>query len=89
MNSVVSFENYKNLCFQPADEYEFSGIVFCHHMSPVATKHCLIAVGSNSSTLKLVDLKSGSSAHTLKGHRQSVMAVKWAPNNEFLLASGR
>ena len=75
--------------FQPADEYEFSGIVFCHDMSPVATKHCLIAVGSNSSTLKLVDLKSGSSTHMLKGHRQSVMAVKWAPHNEFQLASGR
>lgn len=73
---------------KPADEYEFSGIVFCHDMSPVATKHCLIAVGSNSSTLKLVDLKSGSSTHMLKGHRQSVMAVKWAPHNEFQLASG-
>ncbi|XP_021235477.1 DNA excision repair protein ERCC-8 isoform X2 [Numida meleagris] len=28
---------------QPADVFQFEGTVYSHHMSPVATKHCLIA----------------------------------------------
>uniref|UniRef100_A0A8C0AY72 Uncharacterized protein n=1 Tax=Buteo japonicus TaxID=224669 RepID=A0A8C0AY72_9AVES len=28
---------------QPADVFHFEGTVYSHHMSPVATKHCLIA----------------------------------------------
>lgn len=75
--------------FQPADEYEFSGIVYSHHMSPVATTHCLVAVGCHSSTLKLVDLKSGSATHMLKGHKKSILTVRWSPKNEYLLVSGR
>ncbi|WAR22891.1 ERCC8-like protein [Mya arenaria] len=74
---------------KPADEYQFSGIVNCHHMSPIATRHCLVAVATNSSTVKLVDLKSGSSSHSLKGHDTSVFVVKFSPYNEFILASGR
>ncbi|XP_052775910.1 DNA excision repair protein ERCC-8-like isoform X2 [Mya arenaria] len=73
---------------KPADEYQFSGIVNCHHMSPIATRHCLVAVATNSSTVKLVDLKSGSSSHSLKGHDTSVFVVKFSPYNEFILASG-
>jgi DNA excision repair protein ERCC-8 len=69
------------------DEYEFSGIVYQHDLSPVATKHCLIAVGCQSSKLKLVDLKSGSNTHMLKGHRSSIYCVKWSPKEEFILAS--
>lgn len=72
---------------KPADEYEFSGIVYNHHMSPVATRHCLIAVACQSSSVKLVDLKSGSATHNLKGHNKAVFTVKWSPYNEFILAS--
>jgi DNA excision repair protein ERCC-8 len=62
--------------------------VYQHDLSPVATKHCLIAVGCQSSKLKLVDLKSGSNTHMLKGHRSSIYCVKWSPKEEFILASG-
>lgn len=72
----------------PADEYEFSSIIYCHAMSPVATKHCLISVACQSSTLKLVDLKSGSATHTLKGHKMAVLCTKWSTSDEFVLASG-
>lgn len=72
----------------PVDEYEFSGIVYQHDLSPVATKHCLIAVGCQSSKLKLVDLKSGANSHMLKGHHSSIYCVKWSPKEEFILASG-
>ena len=74
--------------FQTADEYEFGGVVYSHHMSPIARKHCLVAVATQSSKVKLVDLKSGSASHTLKGHRQPVLSVRWSTSNEHVLATG-
>ncbi|KAJ8305557.1 hypothetical protein KUTeg_016102, partial [Tegillarca granosa] len=70
------------------NEHQFNGIIYNHHMSPIATKHCLVAVANQSSELKLVDLKSGSASHLLKGHRKSVMCVRWSNKDEFILASG-
>ncbi|NWI90935.1 ERCC8 protein, partial [Pitta sordida] len=73
---------------QPADVFNFEGTVYSHHMSPVATKHCLIAVGTKSPKVQLCDLKSGSSSHILQGHRQAVLAVSWSPCHEYVLATG-
>lgn len=57
-------------------------------MSLVATSHSLVAVAvADSNQVHLVDLKSGSKTHTLRGHRKSVMAVRWSPHDEFLLAT--
>ncbi|XP_002733656.1 DNA excision repair protein ERCC-8-like [Saccoglossus kowalevskii] len=73
---------------KPADVFRFETIVYDHNMSSVATKHCLIAVGTIHSQVVLCDLKSGSSTHVLRGHKASVLSVKWSPRDEFLLASG-
>lgn len=71
-----------------AGQFEFGGSVYSHHMSPVATGHCLVAVGvAESKQVHLVDLKSGSKAHTLLGHRKSIMAVQWSSRDELLLAT--
>nr|XP_033793502.1 DNA excision repair protein ERCC-8-like [Geotrypetes seraphini]XP_033793508.1 DNA excision repair protein ERCC-8-like [Geotrypetes seraphini]XP_033793515.1 DNA excision repair protein ERCC-8-like [Geotrypetes seraphini]XP_033793520.1 DNA excision repair protein ERCC-8-like [Geotrypetes seraphini]XP_033793526.1 DNA excision repair protein ERCC-8-like [Geotrypetes seraphini] len=72
---------------QPADVFHFEGTVYSHHMSPVATKHCLIAVGSKSHKVQLCDLKSGSCSHILQGHRGEVLAVSWSPRQEYILAT--
>ncbi|KAK3091401.1 hypothetical protein FSP39_019634 [Pinctada imbricata] len=72
----------------PVDEYEFKGIIYSHHMSAIAVKHSLVAAGCHSSSLQLVDLKSGSASHMLKGHQGSIFSVKWSTRDEFLLASG-
>ncbi|KAK7100634.1 DNA excision repair protein ERCC-8-like [Littorina saxatilis] len=71
-----------------ADKYTFSGLVYSHHMSLIARKHCLIAVGAGRSTVKLVDIKSGSASHQLKGHDAPVYSVRWSSKDEFLLATG-
>ncbi|XP_013911066.1 PREDICTED: DNA excision repair protein ERCC-8 isoform X4 [Thamnophis sirtalis] len=73
---------------QPADEFHFDGTVYSHHMSPVATRHCLIAVGTKSSKIQLCDFKSGSCSHILQGHTQEILAVSWSPRYEFILATG-
>ncbi|KAM7165562.1 DNA excision repair protein ERCC-8 isoform 1-T1 [Macrochelys suwanniensis] len=72
---------------QPADVFNFEGTVYSHHMSPVATKHCLIAVGTKSPKVQLCDLKSGSCSQILQGHRQEVLAVVWSPRYEYVLAT--
>jgi DNA excision repair protein ERCC-8 len=41
----------------PVDDFEFSQIVNDHHMSSVARAHSLVAVATESTRIKLVDLK--------------------------------
>ncbi|XP_068521944.1 DNA excision repair protein ERCC-8 isoform X2 [Anas acuta] len=72
---------------QIADVFHFEGTVYSHHMSPIATKHCLVAVGTKSPKVQLCDLKSGSCSHILQGHRQEVLAVSWSPRHEYILAT--
>ncbi|KAM3847215.1 DNA excision repair protein ERCC-8 isoform 2-T2 [Vipera latastei] len=73
---------------QLADVFHFDGTVYSHHTSPVATRHCLIAVGTKSSKVQLCDFKSGSCSHILQGHTQEILAVSWSPRYEFILATG-
>uniref|UniRef100_A0A3Q3G6A8 DNA excision repair protein ERCC-8 n=1 Tax=Kryptolebias marmoratus TaxID=37003 RepID=A0A3Q3G6A8_KRYMA len=53
---------------KPADVFEFEGNVYSHHLSPIARKHSLIAVGTTNPKIQLCDLKSGSRIHVLQGH---------------------
>ncbi|ABN66226.2 WD repeat protein [Scheffersomyces stipitis CBS 6054] len=48
----------------------------------------LVAVGSDQPFIRLLDLRSTSSAHTLTGHKGKTLAVKWHPLNPNLLSSG-
>ena len=75
--------------FQAADEFQFSAGIYTHHMSSVALQHCLVAVATGSAKVKLLDLKSGSATHTLRGHRQTVFTTMWSTKDEFILATGR
>ncbi|GCC27146.1 hypothetical protein chiPu_0005568 [Chiloscyllium punctatum] len=71
----------------PAEVFSFEGTVYCHHMSPIATKHCLIAVGTKNPKVQLCDLKSGSCTHILQGHRGEILSVKWSPRYEHILVT--
>ncbi|CAH2301174.1 DNA excision repair ERCC-8 [Pelobates cultripes] len=70
-----------------AEVFHFEGTVYSHHMSPLATKHSLIAVGTKSPKVQLCDLKSGSCSHILQGHRGEVLAVRWSPRYDHILAT--
>ncbi|KAK0143979.1 DNA excision repair protein ERCC-8 [Merluccius polli] len=72
---------------KPADRFIFDGNVYCHHMSPVARKHSLVAVGTKNPKLQLCDLKSGSRIHVLQGHRAEILSVRWSPRYEHILAT--
>ncbi|XP_061674368.1 DNA excision repair protein ERCC-8 isoform X2 [Syngnathoides biaculeatus] len=72
---------------KPAEVFEFEGNVYSHHLSPIARKHSLIAVGTNNPKIQLCDLKSGSKIHVLQGHRAEVLSVQWSPRYEHVLAT--
>ena len=71
-----------------ADEFEFSSIIYSHHMSPIAKAHSLVAVACQSAKIRLIDLKTGSATHTLRGHNEEVYCCKWSPTQEYVVASG-
>lgn len=72
---------------KPAEVFQFEGNVYCHHMSPIARKHTLIAVGTTDPKVQLCDLKSGARSHVLQGHRGEVLSVRWSPRYEHILAT--
>ncbi|XP_043102958.1 DNA excision repair protein ERCC-8 isoform X2 [Puntigrus tetrazona] len=72
---------------KPAEEFQFGGNVYCHHMSPIARKHSLVAVGTKDPKVQLCDLKSGSRIHILQGHRGEILSVRWSPRYEHILAT--
>lgn len=52
------------------------------------SSQALVAVGSDQPFIRLLDLRSASSAHTLPGHKGKTLAVAWHPLRSYLLASG-
>lgn len=48
-----------------------------------------VALASRSeATIKLVDIRSGASSHTLTGHARAVFCLQWSPSSDYVLASG-
>ncbi|KAG8626410.1 hypothetical protein KVT40_005355 [Elsinoe batatas] len=67
--------------------FELASVVYYHALSPVAS-HLLVACATQHPAVRLVDLKSGASTHSLAGHGGAVMSVAWHPKSEHLLVSG-
>lgn len=51
------------------------GKVYKTAMSPVATSHMLIAAGTEDVQVRLCDISSGAFAHTLSGHRGTLISI--------------
>ncbi|GLH12654.1 Protein will die slowly [Gryllus bimaculatus] len=75
-------------CLKPAEQICLEGRIFQHHMSPIGSKQCLVAVASSASEVILVDLKSGCYSHELRGHSGSVLTCRWSPREENIVATG-
>jgi DNA excision repair protein ERCC-8 len=56
-------------------------------MSPIAS-HLLVACATQHPAVRLVDLRSGSTIHSLAGHHGALVSVEWSSTKEYLLASG-
>lgn len=52
------------------------------------SSQALIASASDQPFIRLLDIRSASSAHTLSGHKGKTLVVAWHPQNSYILASG-
>ncbi|QIX00110.1 hypothetical protein AMS68_005627 [Peltaster fructicola] len=68
-------------------KFDLASTVYSHATSNVAS-HLLVACATQHPAVRLIDLQSGASAHSLAGHSGSVLTVAWHPTNENILASG-
>ncbi|KAK9471780.1 WD40-repeat-containing domain protein [Dipodascopsis tothii] len=68
--------------------FEMGARVNSHDLSPTGA-HSLVACAADSPAIRLLDLRTTAAAQTLVGHaRAGVIAVRWSPTNEHMLASG-
>lgn len=72
---------------QASASFDLGSTVYSHATSTIAP-HLLVACASQHPAIRLIDLKSGSAAHSLAGHAGSVLSVAWHPKDENILASG-
>lgn len=68
-------------------DFDLGSIVYTHALSPIAS-HLLVACATQLPAVRLVDLRSGDSTHSLPGHHGALLAVSWSPTSEQILASG-
>ena len=73
--------------------YQPLSSIYCMHLSPLLGRSQNIAavgakLGDNSTGVKLVDLQSGATSHSLVGHQGGITAVQWSPVSDVVLASG-
>ncbi|KAL8934426.1 MAG: hypothetical protein Q9216_005916 [Gyalolechia sp. 2 TL-2023] len=67
--------------------FDLDSVIYSHSLSPIAD-HLLVACATQHSAVRLVDLRSGASTHSLAGHSRGILSVAWSPREEYILASG-
>ncbi|EPS68342.1 hypothetical protein M569_06428, partial [Genlisea aurea] len=68
--------------------FKMPGKVYRTAMSSIAKSHMLIATGTEDAEVRLCDIASGASTHTLSGHLDGVMSLDWSTSCEWVLVSG-
>lgn len=68
-----------------AHEFDMTGRVYSFDIS---ASQALVAVAIDHPHVRLVDLRSTASSHTLPGHRGKTLSVKWHPSMENVVATG-
>ncbi|MCJ1436071.1 hypothetical protein MMC27_005449 [Xylographa pallens] len=77
---------YSTETLEVSASFDLSSVVYSHALSPVAD-HLLVACVTQHPAVRLVDLRSGASAHSLAGHSGAVLSVAWSPHNVNILAT--
>lgn len=68
--------------------FDIKDRVYTHAMSPIPTaQHTLIACGTGNPTIQMCDLRAKSTAQTLIGHKDAVLALQWSPIDAYQLVS--
>ena len=82
-----SLNIYDSQTLAPSASFDLKSKIISHPLSPIAD-HLLVACATQHPAVRLVDLRTGGSAHSLSGHQGVVLSVAWSPQHEHILASG-
>ena len=78
---------YSSETLAPSAAFDLDSVVYNIALSPIAS-HLLVACATQHPSVRLVDLRSGASTHSLAGHSGAVLSTAWSPVREHVLASG-
>jgi DNA excision repair protein ERCC-8 len=78
---------YSSETLQPSASFDLDSVIYNIALSPIAD-HLLVACGTQHPAVRLIDLRTGASTHSLAGHAGAVLATAWSPTREHVLASG-
>lgn len=95
-NGLFTSSSYDETCkvfdtetFSEACSFELGSKVYAHDASPCpGADHSLIAACCELPAVRLCDLRTGTAAHMLAGHRGAVCTVAWSPTRPYMLATG-
>ncbi len=68
--------------------FDLDFIPYTHSLSPVPDSSPLIAVGTAHPAIRLLDLRSGLSTHSLSGPNGAIYTLSWSPRSSHILCSG-
>ena len=78
---------YNSETLRPSAAFDLDSVVYNIALSPIAS-HLLVACATQHPTVRLIDLRSGASTHSLAGHHGAILSTAWSPVREHILASG-
>ena len=71
----------------PILSFDLDYTPYTHALSPIIDSTPLIAVGTASPAIRLVDLRTGLATHTLPGHNHAVYSLAWSQLQAHILIS--
>ncbi|KAF2877816.1 WD40-repeat-containing domain protein [Massariosphaeria phaeospora] len=78
---------YSSETLAPSASFDLDSVVYNIALSTIAS-HLLVACATQHPAVRLVDLRSGASTHSLAGHSGAILSTAWSPVREHMLASG-
>ena len=78
---------YSSETLATSASFDLDSVVYNIALSPIAS-HLLVACATQYPNVRLVDLRSGATTHSLAGHAGAVLSTAWSPVREHILASG-
>ena len=71
--------------YQVVSDYSMGNTVYSARCNPGGT---LIAVGTDSPEVAIIDPMTGGTSQKLVGHKSGIACLEWCPDAEYMLASG-